>query len=156
MADASTKQWTSFLGTGWSFPPEFVKQGAAGDVGSVVMSADEEDIQASLAILLSTAQGERLFYPKYGLDLRDQIFESLSTTAETYLKDRVRDGILIYEPRIEILALELESDRRYEGIVQLRLEYRVRTTNSRYNLVFPFYQSGDAVELRASSAAPAA
>ncbi len=148
MADVTPSAWTSFLGTGWSFPPEFVRPSDAAAEAGVRMTSDEEDIEASLRILLSTGLGERFLQPKYGLDLRDQVFEAMSTTARSYLVDRVRDAVLIYEPRIELLALELDTSRGLEGVVLLQLDYRVRTTNSRYNLVFPFYQSGDAIELR--------
>lgn len=156
MADAGTGMPTSFLGTGWSFPPEFVKQSTG--AGEVRMTSDEDDIQASLKILFSTGAGERFLNPKYGLDLRDQLFESLGTTALNYIKDRVRDGILIYEPRIDA-QVSLDDSRATEGVILLILDYTVRTTNSRYNLVFPFYQpGGDAIELRRQSAlaAPAA
>ncbi len=149
MAECATDRPTAFLGTGWSFPPEFVKNGASAGTGEVRMTSDDDDIQASLSILLSTGQGERFLNPRYGLDLRDQLFESLSTTATTLLIDRVRDGILIYEPRIEIISLKLDPSQAMEGVVLLLLEYSVRTTNSRYNLVFPFYMSGhDAIEPR--------
>jgi len=158
MAERAQDRPAAFLGTGWSFPPEFVKDAGNGGAGVVRMTSDEADIYASLTILLSTAQGERFLNPKYGLDLRDQVFESMSTTATTLLIDRVRDGILIYEPRIEIVSLMLDSSRAVEGVVLLLLEYNVRATNSRYNLVFPFYMSGhDAVEARDRvPAAPAA
>ena len=157
MAETAAKT-TSFLGTGWSFPPEFVKQGTAGEIGRVLMTADEDDIRASLTILFTTGEGERFLSPTFGIDLRDQLFESLSTTAKSYLVDRVRDGILIYEPRIEVLRLELNDARQLQGVVQLELEYRIRATNSRYNLVFPFYQT-DASEVGArhrAQASPAA
>lgn len=145
MADSNARL-TSFLGTGWSFPPEFVKQGLNAEFGRVRMTADEEDIRASLLILFTTGEGERFLNPRFGIDLRDQLFESLSTTARSYLVDRVRDGILIYEPRIDIIRLDLNAARELEGVIQLELEYGVRTTNSRYNLVFPFYRS-DASEV---------
>jgi len=145
MADAGPNAPMSFLGAGWRFPPEFVKQSGT-STGEVRMTSNEEDIEASLRILLSTAAGERFLNPKYGLDLRDQLFESLGTTALNYLKDRVRDGILIYEPRIDA-QVSLDDSRATEGVILLILDYTVRTTNSRYNLVFPFYQSGDAIEL---------
>ena len=156
MAERGADTQISFLGTGWSFPPEFVNGGPGGS-GQVRMTSDEEDIQASLKILLSTGAGERFLNPKYGLDLRDQLFESLGTTALNYLQDRVRDGILIYEPRIDAVV-SLDSSRATEGVILLVLDYTVRTTNSRYNLVFPFYQYSDAIERRSpsASAAPAA
>jgi len=126
--------YTSFLGTGWSFPPEFVLE-----TGEVVMTSEEADIEASLKILLGTSTGERFLNPKYGLDMREVLFEPISTTMKTLLKDRVRITILIYEPRIDLLSLELDTSAQYEGKVSIILEYEVRATNSRYNLVYPFY-----------------
>jgi len=125
---------TSFLGTGWSFPPKFVPE-----VGGVLMTSDEADIEASLRILLSTGTGERDFQPKYGLNLHEMLFESLSTTATTFLKDRIKTAILIFEPRINLLRLHLDTTSQYEGRISIEVDYEVRATNSRYNLVYPFY-----------------
>lgn len=75
------------------------------------------------------------------------LFEALSTTMKTFLKDRVRTAILIFEPRINLLALELDTTAQYEGRISIMVEYEVRATNSRYNLVYPFYIS-DGNEMR--------
>ncbi|WP_310601228.1 GPW/gp25 family protein [Desulfobulbus sp.] len=137
MSDHTTQPLqTSFLGTGWSFPPEFVQA-----TGSVRMTADEEDIRASLIVLLGTAAGERFLAPDYGIDMHELLFESLSTTMRTYLKDRVRTAILIHEPRIDLLGLELETAGQLDGRLGIVVDYEVRATNSRYNLVYPFYLS---------------
>lgn len=143
MSDNTTDNLqTSFLGTGWSFPPEFVRE-----TGQVLMTSDEDDIRASLAILLGTAAGERFLNPEYGLDLHEMLFEPLSTTMKTFLQDRVKTAILIYEPRINLLSLELDTTAQYEGNIAVVLDYEVRSTNSRYNLVYPFYFS-DGNEVR--------
>ncbi|NQD38311.1 GPW/gp25 family protein [Permianibacter sp. IMCC34836] len=128
--------YQSFLGTGWSFPPTF-----HADSGEVAMTVDEADIAASLQILFGTIRGERFLNPKYGLNLRELLFEPLSTTMTTFIKDNIRTNILIYEPRITVLALELNTARQNEGRIEVLLEYSVRATNSRYNLVYPFYIS---------------
>ncbi len=133
-----------FLGTGWSFPPTF--RPSAG-LGGVAMTAGEDDIRASLAILFGTALGERFLQPTYGLDMHELMFEAISTTMKTYLEDRIRTCILIYEPRINLLRLEVNTARDTEGRLEILVEYAVRTTNSRYNLVFPFAVS-DGNELR--------
>jgi phage baseplate assembly protein W len=140
--------YTSFLGSGWSFPPRFAN-------GGVEMAHDEQDIAESLAILFGTTQGERFQQPKYGLDMQALLFEPMSTTLLTFLKDRVRTAILIHEPRIKLLNLEIagtgaDADA---GNLSILLEYEVRATNSRFNLVFPFYRT-DSNELRAGMAAP--
>lgn len=125
--------YTSFLGKGWSFPPEFVLE-----TGEVVMTANESDIQSSLKILFGTTIGERFLNPKYGLDMQEMLFEPMSTTIKTYLVDRVKIAILIYEPRIDLLSLDLDTTAQNEGKVSIVMEYKVRATNSRYNLVYPF------------------
>jgi len=132
--DDDKASYSSFLGTGWSFPPEFNI-----DTGSVELTADEEDIQASLKILLGTTAGERLMHPKYGLNMQELLFEPMNTTMQTLLKDRLKTMVLVYEPRINLLSLELDTSKLFEGYLNLILSYVVRSTNSRFNLVYPFY-----------------
>jgi phage baseplate assembly protein W len=135
MAEVSSDEtYTSFLGTGWSFPPEFVL-----GAGEVRMTSDEEDIAASLKILLGTSLGERFLQPKYGLNMNELVFEPINTTLLALLKDRAKRTVLVYEPRINLLSVEMDQSAQYEGKISLILEYEIRTTNSRYNLVYPFY-----------------
>lgn len=126
----------SFLGKGWSFPPLF----SLAQKG-VVMVADEEDIRQSLQILLSTALGERVMQPKYGCNLNDLLFEPLNTTVRTYIRGLVKQAILIYEPRIQLNDVAIEMLDEPSGRVDLVVDYTVQTTNSRYNLVYPFYRA---------------
>ena len=133
---------TSFLGTGWSFPPEFVQ-----DTGEVLMTSDEEDIDASLRILFGTAVGERFFVPQYGLDMHELIYEPMSTTMKTYLEDRIKTSLLIHEPRINLISVVLDTSAENEGRINIVVEYAIRATNSRYNLVYPFYTT-DSSEVR--------
>jgi phage baseplate assembly protein W len=133
---------TSFLGMGWSFPPEFAR-----NEQGLLMVADEEDIRSSLRVLFGTVAGERFLRPRYGLDMHELLFEPMSTTTRTYVEDRVRTSILVYEPRIDLLALRLDTSALNEGRVTLVVDYEVRATNSRFNLVYPFY-TGDSNEVR--------
>jgi hypothetical protein len=147
--DDEKKTYTSFLGTGWSFPPDFVVES-----GQVAMVSDEEDIRQSLKILFGTAVGERLFAPAYGLDMREILFEPMSTTLRSFLAERVKIAVLFYEPRINVLGLSVESPDPNDGTLVVSLDYEVRATNSRYNLVYPFYL-GDGNEVRATIGAAA-
>jgi phage baseplate assembly protein W len=123
----------SFLGTGWSFPPEFskVKKG-------VKMISDEEDIKNSLEVLLATRIGERIMQPGYGCNLDEMMFEPLSLTLQTFIKDLVFTAVYYYEPRVKPEDLTLSSTPE-EGEIIIDLSYTVRTTNTRHNLVYPFY-----------------
>lgn len=129
-----------FLGRGFGFPPSFA-------TNQVRMVEDEVDIHESLLILFGTLPGERLLQPKFGLDLSPLLFEPLTTTLRTLLKDRMTTTLLIHEPRIRVLELVIDDSQALEGLLQIRLEYSVRSTNTRFNLVYPYYL-GDANELR--------
>jgi phage baseplate assembly protein W len=126
----------SFLGTGWSFPPTFNKAGK-----EVEMLNDEADIQSSLEILLSTRPGERVMQHKYGCNLDEMVFEPLTTTFKTYIKDLITTAILYYEPRVEAKKIELDDSRESEGVILVIIEYVTRSTNSRFNFVYPFYKN---------------
>ena|SRR2546428_2259020 len=126
----------SFLGTGWGFPPQFDKV-----ISSVIMISDEEDINSSLGILLSTRQGERVMLPNYGCNLDELVFEPLTTTFKTYIKDLIATAILYYEPRIDVNKIELDDSDELQGKILITVEYTVRSTNSRFNFVYPYYKT---------------
>ncbi len=132
----ATKQIKSFLGTGWGFPPTFSKNELQAG-----MLSNEADIQSSLEILLSTRQGERVMLPKYGCNLNEMVFEPMTTTFKTYIKDMIQTAILYYEPRIDVKKIQLDETRDAEGVIVVIIEYVVRSTNSRYNFVYPFYKN---------------
>jgi uncharacterized protein len=123
-----------FLGRGWSFPPAFDRK-----AGSVLMLEEEADIQSSLHILLSTKLGERVMQPTYGCNMDSLVFEAMNLTLLTYLKDLVENAILYHEPRIELDKVIVDTARQNEGLLLIEIHYAVRTTNSRYNYVYPFY-----------------
>jgi len=131
-----------FLGRGWSFPPRF-------DAGGARMVEDEADIHESLLILFGTQPGERPLQPDFGLDLTPLLFEPLGTTLTALLKDRITTTLLVFEPRMRLLDLVIDDARAAEGLLLIRLDYAVRSTNSRFNLVYPYYL-GDANEVRAA------
>lgn len=127
----------AFLGRGWSFPPTFDRA-----VGGVRMLAHEADIVSSLQVLLTTAPGERIMVPQYGCNLDEFVFEDLDTRMRTLLADKVESAILYHEPRIHLERVEVtdDPDARLEGRLLIGVTYRVRSTNSRFNIVFPFYR----------------
>jgi len=123
-----------FTGRGWSFPPEFDKSKRG-----VAMTTDREDIERSLEILLGTIRGERVMRPDYGSNLDEMMFESFDQSMKTYLTQSLETAILYHEPRIEPLRVELDDSEIYEGKILIEIEYKIRSTNSRFNMVYPFY-----------------
>lgn len=125
----------AFLGTGWSFPPNFIK-----DQQAVETTSAEADIKGSLHVLLTTKLGERVMLPNYGCNLDELLFESLNITLITYVTDLIKTAILFHEPRIDVENIDIEESELVEGKLVINIEYTVRATNTRTNMVFPFYK----------------
>ena len=125
----------SFLGRGWSFPPEFQKE-----TGAVKMLEDETDIKSSLEILLATRPGERIMLPEYGCNLEELLFKPMNLTLKTYVIDLIKTAILYHEPRIDVNKIDIDTANELNGVLMINIDYTIRTTNSRKNMVFPFYK----------------
>lgn len=125
----------SFLGRGWGFPPEFNRGSKA-----VKMLEDEADIKSSLEILLSTRLGERVMVPGYGCNLDELLFNPLNLTLKTFVVDLIKTAILYHEPRIDVNKINIDPTNELEGVLLINIDYTIRTTNSRKNMVYPFYK----------------
>jgi len=123
----------SFLGEGWAFPL------AVRTDGSVAEVAHEEDIRQSIQIILGTNPGERVMRPTFGAGLRAFVFEPMSTTTLARLRDRVRESLITWEPRIDVERVSITRSESQLGTLLIEIDYRIRATNTRTNLVYPFY-----------------
>lgn len=124
----------SFLGTGWSFPPEFGPGGA-----EVALVSDVEDIHQALTILFATRTGERPMQETFGCNLDDLLFEEIDQHLVNRITSMIHDAVLLHEPRIALQDIDVSPDPDDAGVLRIRLDYAVIGTNSRYNMVFPFY-----------------
>ena len=122
-----------FLGRGWTFPI------AVDATGRIALSEYENDIQESLRIILLTSKGERVMRPDFGSSLHDFVFESMSATTIGRVQAAVTDALIKWEPRVQVLKVNVEPEQGEIGKLLIDIEYRVRATNNRFNLVFPFY-----------------
>jgi phage baseplate assembly protein W len=123
----------NFLGAGWKFPVR------ADHNREIAMSRYEEDIREAIWIILGTAKGERVMRPDFGCGIHDLVFAPINTTTISSVENNVREGLLRWEPRIEVIKVEARDDKASEGKLLISIDYRVRITNNRFNLVYPFY-----------------
>lgn len=122
-----------FLGKGWKFPVHVNK------TGKLEMSAYEKDIEEAILIILKTAKGERVMRPDFGCGIFDFVFASMNTATITMMEARVREALVLWEPRIDIKNIDLSPDPGEDGRLLISIDYLVKSTNNRFNLVFPFY-----------------
>ena len=122
----------AFLGRGFAFP-------VAIDVsGATAVAEYEEDIRQAIRIILETEPGERVMRPDFGAGLRALVFEPINTHTIALTRHRVEQALILWEPRIDSVGVTVTAQPR-EGRLDIGVRYRVRTTNTFYNLVYPFY-----------------
>lgn len=122
-----------FLGTGWHFPVETDRRGA------IELSTAEADVREAIRIILGTAKGERTMRPDFGCGIHDYAFATVDTTTLNLIGSTVRDALVEWEPRIEVLDVDVSTEEIDSGRLMIRVEYRIRSTNTEFNLVYPFY-----------------
>jgi phage baseplate assembly protein W len=124
----------AFLGKGWAFPVQI--DAVSGDIA---MTAYQEDIRQAIYLILRTALGERVMRPDFGAGLETLVFEPVNTTTIALVQYRVQQALITWEPRINVNDVEVTTDALLHDTLKIKIGYTVRTTNTFYNLVYPFY-----------------
>jgi phage baseplate assembly protein W len=123
----------AFLGKGWAFPL------AIGEGDEVALAAYEEDVREAILIILQTSPGERVMRPEFGAGLQAFTFELANTTTMALVKHRVQEALVAWEPRIDVLDVQVTLGLPERNRLDIEISYRIRATNTFYNLVYPFY-----------------
>lgn len=123
----------AFLGMGVAFPL------SASPEGSLATAAYEEDIRQAIRIILGTNPGERVMRPDFGAGLQAFVFEPVSVATMHRLETRVREALIDFEPRIDVMEVRVTAESPARGVLLVDIRYRVRANNSLANLVYPFY-----------------
>ena len=124
----------AFLGTGWRFPVSVDRQ-----TGSIRSASQEEDIAQSIRIILSTRKGERVMLPEFGCDLYKYVFSNMQTDEIAEIRRCVKEALRKWETRIIEVEVDVDTSGIGNGMLILDIQYRVRATNTPFNLVFPYY-----------------
>ena len=123
----------AFLGVGWAFPPHIEPTGA------VAEAVYEDDIREAIRIILGTNPGERVMRPEFGAGLDAFLFEPVNIATTTRLQRQVREALVTWEPRIDVEDVTVTPQGAPPVVLLVEMAYRVRATNARANLVYPFY-----------------
>jgi phage baseplate assembly protein W len=122
-----------FLGTGWKFPLQVTP------TGGIATSSEEQKIEESILLVLSTAPGERLMLPDFGCGIHDLVFSPNNSSTITTVVDLVRRSLTTYEPRIDVIEVTAQTSTEQQNLLLIRVDYRVRDNNAMANLVYPFF-----------------
>lgn len=122
-----------FLGVGWKFPV------ALDASGKIELSRYEEDIREAIWIILGSAPGERLMRPDFGCGIHQYVFAPNNTRTASLVRFHVEEALTRWEPRIELQEVMVRADSANPALLLISIDYAVRSTDSRFNLVYPFY-----------------
>jgi phage baseplate assembly protein W len=123
---------TSVLGTGWAFPLDL-------STGRFQLVSDEPRVRQSLQLVLTTALGERVMLPTFGCGVHDLVFQPNSAAVRASVGANVREAILRWEPRVDVIDVAVTADDDQPAVMWIRVDYRLRATNGLFNLVYPLY-----------------
>jgi hypothetical protein len=123
----------AFVGKGWAFPVR------TDSTGRIALVAKQQEIEEAMRLVLGTAPGERPMRPEFGCRIHSYVFASADATTAGLLEYEVKEALVRWEPRIEVLDVDVTFDNENVGTIYINIVYRVRTENSPRNLVFPFY-----------------
>jgi len=121
-----------FLGVGWGFPLTL------DGLGFFNHAEYEESVRQSIWIILGTAKGERVMRPDFGCGIYDLVFEINSASTAGRVTHAIRQALLLFEPRIDVLDIGVQAAEGGE-VLLISIDYEVRATNNAFNLVYPFY-----------------
>ena len=121
------------IGRGWPFPTKLTPGGKLALVGG------DEKIRQSIWSILSTAPGERLMRPGFGCGIHDLVFQPNTAVFRTQVRENVLASLLRWEPRIDILDVRVETQPQARNYLLILIDYRIRTTNTVFNLVYPLF-----------------
>jgi len=124
-----------FLGVGWKFPLQVTAN------GKVAQARYEQRIEESVYLILSTAKGERVMLPNFGAGIHEQVFAPNNTVTRSVVVHAVRQALVTYEPRIDVLSINAETAPEEPNLLLIRIDYRIRANNAMGNIVYPFYIS---------------
>lgn len=123
-----------FLGSGFKFPVQVDE-----NTGRMKTVSYEEDIKEAIRIILLTRKGERVRNPEFGCRIHDYAFADMDYTTVNTMKREVEQALVQWEPRIDEIEVVMDTSQETEGVLLICINYRVRSTNNPYNVVFPYY-----------------
>jgi uncharacterized protein len=122
-----------FLGKGWAFPVQLNAE------GEILLTGEEEKIAQAIRIILGTAPGERLMRPDFGCGIHNYVFAPNNVRTAGLIRFHVEDALNRWEPRIDLSEVQVQPDPGDAAVILISITYRVKSTDSRYNMVYPFY-----------------
>jgi len=135
--------WNDILGKGWAFPFRFSSTGRTNRLLGAKPAESIEKVKMALQQILGTRIGSRVIDRGFGSDTKGVVFEPIDQLTANRLRSAIMESIQIWERRVEILSIEVDMTRAQEGVLEAHIDFRIISTQTIGNLVYPFYITPD-------------
>jgi phage baseplate assembly protein W len=122
----------NYLGRGISFPLRINVQ------GELKTDGGERNLEESIATILNTKLGERVYRPNFGCRLSDLTFAPMNPQTILLARIYVEEALNRWEPRIKVTGVYAEPDP-IRGRLDLKILYEIKENHDRRSMVYPFY-----------------
>jgi phage baseplate assembly protein W len=126
-----------FLGRGLAFPLQVNAR------GEIALVSGARDVEQSIRIILGTRPGERVMRPEFGCRAYELLFEPRTVAAEARLKRYVSEALRRWEPRINVLSVNVSTSQELDGALFAEITYMIKATHDRRSIVYPFFLVGE-------------
>lgn len=137
MADDNNLRNREFLGQGLAFPLQVNQR------GEIALARGNTDIEQSIRIILETSPGERVMRPEFGCRAKELLFAPRDATTQGLMAYHVRRALRRWEPRVNVLAIDVSIDPDRDGVLLVEIHYEVKATHDERSIVYPFYLMGE-------------
>jgi phage baseplate assembly protein W len=124
---------TEIIGHGWAFPPQIDPQ------GGIATTGNRSEIDQAIQIILGTSPGQRVMRPTFGCRLQELVFAPNNSYTAAQARRFVEEALGMWEPRIEVLYVDVAPDSQDHARILIEVEYKVKNTHDKRSLVYPFY-----------------
>src|SRR5438045_4328864 len=108
------------IGSGLAFPLRADQRGA------LALTRGVEDIEQAIGLILGTAPGERPMRPEFGCAVHDVVFDTIDAAIIGKVHTAVHEALERWEPRIEVIELDVDPADTDAGKLLVEITYRVR------------------------------
>lgn len=122
-----------FIGRGWAFP---IRTDANGGIALV---SREREVAEAIRVIVSTIPGERPMRPEFGCRIHDYVFSPADSATADAISAEVTRALAMWEHRIDVGDVVVSYTDEDPTVFYIDIQYQMKQTNSRHNLVFPFY-----------------
>lgn len=109
------------------------------DRNQLAMVDGDTAVRQSIYLIVMTVPGERVLRPEFGCRIHELIFDPINKQTMITAKRFVEEAIRRWEPRIEVVELEVDAGDVDRAELLINIKYKHKNRPDPRSLVFPYY-----------------